>query len=90
MADAYQYEQVPIGGPAQHAALVTPDDSNDLANFTRAVYIGSVSGGAAMKVTTVGGETLLLSGLLAGHVYPIRVKRIWSTTTTATLIVALW
>lgn len=90
MADQYQYEQTPIGGPGQHAALVTPDDSNDLANYGRAVYIGAISGGAAMKVTTVGGETLLLSGLVAGTVYPLRVKRIWASTTTATLIQVWW
>lgn len=87
MADQYANDQVPIGGPAQHAALITPDDSNDLANYSRAIYVG---GAGAMKVTTVGGETLLISGLLAGHVYPLRVKRIWSTTTTATLIQAWW
>lgn len=87
MADQYQYEQVPIGGPAQHAALVTPSDADDLATYSRGFYVGQ---GGNMKVTTVGGETLLLTGLLIGHIYPIRVKRIWSTTTTADKIVAVW
>jgi hypothetical protein len=87
MADQYANEQLPIGGPAQHAALVTPSDSTDLANFSRGFYVGA---GGNMKVTTVGGETLLLTGVLIGHVYPLRLSRIWSTTTTADKIVVLW
>lgn len=87
MADQYANEQVPVGGPAQHAALLTLDDSNDLANYSRAFYVGQAGN---LKVTTVGGETLLLTGLLIGHVYPIRIKRAWSSTSTADKIVALW
>lgn len=76
-------------GPASHAAIVTPSDSTDLASATRAIYIGAAG---AVKLTTLGGETLVLaSGVLAvGVPHPIRATRIWSTGTTATPIVAVW
>lgn len=70
-----------------HAALVTPADGADIATVSTALFIG---GAGNVKVTTFGGETLLLTGLLAGQVLPLRVTRVWSTTTTATNIVALW
>ena len=42
-----------------------------------------------LKVTTYGGEEVLFTAHPAGYA-PLNVKRIWSTTTTATNIIALW
>jgi hypothetical protein len=70
-------------GPADHVALVSPNDSTDLPGGpTRAIYIGA----------TVGNETVTIpSGALAvGVPHPIRAVRIWSTGTTAAPIVAVW
>lgn len=83
---------VPPGGlttPAAHAALVTPDDSNDLTSMTRGVSFGTAG---AIKVTTAGGETLVIpsGALAAGVVHPVAWVRIWSTSTTAANIVAYW
>jgi hypothetical protein len=74
-------------GVYDHAALISKDDANDLATVATAIFVG---GAGNIKVTTYGGETLLLTGLIAGQVLPLRVTRVWSTTTTATNIVALW
>ena len=76
-----------VGEPATHAVSITPDDSNDLAYVSRGVWVG---GAGAMKVTMYGGETVLLSGITAGSLLPIRVSRIFSTDTTATLIVSFY
>lgn len=75
--------------PPAHVALVTPSDSADLANVTRGV---SFAGAGALKVTTYGGETVVIpSGALAvGVIHPLKVSRIHSTSTTATGIVAYW
>ena len=78
---------LPVFGPARNAALVTPSDSADLDFITTGIYVG---GAGNIKVTMQGGQSVLLSGVLAGSVLPLRVSRIWSTTTTATTIVALW
>ena len=77
-----------LTSPAAHAAAVTPSDVADLATPARSLFIG---GAGAVKVTTVGGETLTFSGLAAGSILPVRVKRVFATGgTDATLIVALW
>ena len=69
-------------------ASVTPADGSDLPDGpSMAVYIG---GAGNLKVTTLKGDTLVISGLLAGCVYPFRVSRIWSTSTTATNIIAMY
>ena len=74
-------------GSAEHAAAVTPSDSADLpggpATF---LYVG---GTGSIKVTTVGGEDVTFSAVPVG-ILPIAVKRVWSTGTAATNLVACW
>jgi hypothetical protein len=67
--------------------LVTPNDNADLANASRKIFVG---GAGNMKVTTVGGETLLITGIQVGTTLDLCVTRIHSTTTSATYIVAMW
>lgn len=69
------------------AAAVTKNDSTDLTVTARALYIG---GAGDVAVITAGGSTVTFVGLAAGSVLPVRVKRVKSTGTTATSIVALW
>jgi len=76
------------GGPAINAAAVTPDDSNDLTYMTRALWVGGA--GNVTVIMQGGGAAVTFSGVTAGTVLPIRVSRVKSTSTTATLIVALW
>ena len=72
--------------PAFGAAAVTPNDSTDIA-VCRSVYIG---GAGNMKATMADDSVVTFTGLLVGAVYPFQVKRVWSTGTTATLIIALY
>ena len=51
------------------------------------LYIG-VAGN--VKVTTVAGDTVTFIGLGAGVFFPVHVKKVWSTDTTATDLIALW
>lgn len=87
MADKFSTNE--LAAPALHGAVVTPNDGVDLPGGpTRAVYVG---GTGHMAVDFEGGETnVLLSAIPVGTIMPLRVKRIRSTGTTATLIVALW
>lgn len=74
--------------PAESCVAVTANDSTDLSGgLTRALYIG---GGGAVSIDDAAGNTVLFSGLNAGTVLPIRVKRVRATNTTATNIVALY
>jgi hypothetical protein len=69
-----------LAAPADHAFLCTPSDSADLAHASRAVRCAT---GGNLKVTTRGGETLIIPTVVAGETLPLRVTRIWSTNTTA-------
>jgi len=74
--------------PAYDGAVVAPSDTVDLVNTTRAIWVG---GAGNLAVDFKGGETnVLISGILAGTILPLRVNRIRATNTTATMIVALW
>lgn len=70
--------------PAEGILAVTPNDSTDIAPC-RGLLCGT-AGNA--QVTTVAGNTVTIP-LQQGY-NPIRVKRVWSTSTTATSIFALY
>lgn len=72
--------------PAKHAAVITPNDSADLAATTRGIYVGS-SGDLA--VITVSGDTVTFPNVPGGAIFPICVTRVLATGTTANNLVAL-
>ena len=84
--DNFSKLPISVSDPATTAVLVTPSDSTDLTNVSRAVYVGTAGN---MKVTMSESGTVLFTGVAAGTTLPIRVSRIWSTTTTASTIIAL-
>ena len=84
--DTFSRFQTQASDPATNAVLVSPNDSEDLATVTRAVYVG---GAGDMKVTMQDSGTVLFSCIPADTTLPIRVSRIWATTTDATFIIAL-
>lgn len=69
------------------ATVVVPHDSNNLAN-EGTLWVGGV-GSTNLKVTTVGGQDVAFVGVPVG-LFPLRVKRVWSTGTDVTSIVLLW
>lgn len=73
--------------PATSAAAVTPHDTNELSNVTTRVFVG---GAGNLKVTMMDGTDVTFTGVTAGSVLPIRVRRVYSTGTTATNIAAMW
>lgn len=68
------------------AAAVTPSDSADLAQVS-VIFVGT---GGNVKVTTAQGSTVTFSNLSAGSVLPIQVRRVWSTETTASNLLAVF
>lgn len=85
--DPFSTVQDSIIAPVNHAAAITPHDTNELTNYAKAIYVG---GAGDLKLTTPGGSTVTLVGCLAGTIYPIRAKIVFSTGTTATNLVALY
>jgi hypothetical protein len=86
--DNYVNYQDGLTSPAENGVAVTPNDGTDLTNATRALWIG---GAGNISVDMVGGQTAVVySGIAAGTWMPLRVTRVRSTSTTATLIVAVY
>lgn len=73
--------------PAADGFSVTPDDSNDLARVAR-LYVGGTGNLVVTLRDMTDGTSITLSSVAVGY-QPLLVKRVWSTGTTATNIVAL-
>ena len=92
-ADAFEHTEPGIQQPGRHAANITPNDSRDLANIPRGIYVG---GAGDLDVTMLGegevgsGGRVTFVGLLAGSIIPIRVSRVWAAGTTATNLRGIW
>lgn len=76
-----------ILAPARHAAAVTPHDTNELGYLPRMLYVG---GAGDLRVTMANDADVTFTAVPAGTQLPLRVRRVFSTGTTATSVVALW
>lgn len=68
------------------AMAVTPSDTANLTNPS-VIYVGS---GGNVKVTTASGDVVTFTGVLGGTVIPVQVTRVWSGSTTATSMTAIY
>lgn len=73
---------------AEFGVAVTPSDTVNLGQIARALWIGGA--GTVTVVMSGDGAAVLLSGIPAGTLLPIRAQRVNATGTTATLITALY
>lgn len=87
MPDSFENNSTGLSSPIKDASAVIPNDAADLSSSTRGIWVG---GAGDINVDLVGSGTVVIAGVPAGTLLPLRVKRIRSTNTTATLIVALW
>lgn len=76
-----------ISQPPSYAAAVTPDDANEMAAISRAIYVGS---GGSLKVRMAGGMDITFIGVQSGTLLPVRAVQVYQTGTTATAIVSLY
>lgn len=74
--------------PARSAVLISPHDSNELTNVSKAIFIG---GAGNLEVILVDTSTaVVFKGLSAGQILPIRAKIVKASLTTATDIISLY
>lgn len=85
MFDKFRNFATRLESPAVFMEAVTPSDIVDLPTPSRAL---NVAESGMVRVTTVGGSTGDLF-IASGGAFPVRVRRIWATGTTALGIVAL-
>lgn len=87
MKDEYKNTPKTIDSVAEKAYAITPDDNADLPTATRSIYVGT---GGDLKVDMVdSGTGVVFKNLPDGALLPIRVKKVYTTDTTALNLVAL-
>jgi len=74
-------------GSAFSFVAVTPSDSTDFDTLTRGLYVGGAGDVVAVRHD---GTAVTFAGVQAGTVLPIACRRVNSTSTTASGIVALF
>jgi hypothetical protein len=87
MKDDFESHSAGLSSPATGAQAITPNDSQLLARVPRAIYVG---GTGSLSVEMVGGVTVTFQSLQAGAIYPLRIRKVRASGTTATHLVALW
>ena len=89
MADKFSKSYSSINGPMTKAAVVSPSNTVDLTQTSRAIYVG-VTGD--IQVTFSGdaaGTSVILKAVPVGMMREVRIARVWLTGTTATNIISL-
>jgi hypothetical protein len=79
--------KVEVASYVRGAAITTSDTVDIAAGLTDAVYVG---GAGAVVWVSESGTAITLSAVPVGTILPMRAKRINATSTTATLLVALY
>ena len=83
--DPFQNHTQGLESPATRMVEIVPDDANDLPIVTRAI---TVEAAGHLQIVTVSGDTGRIF-VAAGIPFPIRVRRVLATGTTAGGIVGL-
>jgi hypothetical protein len=79
---------VEMDWPAQSALAVTPSDTDDLASICRGLWVGT--GGDVKVLVGDDATAVTFANVADGTLIPIRTRRVYSTGTTASDIVALY
>jgi len=87
MTDVFEDHAVSLTAPVTSAEIVTPSDSTDLNQITRALYVGV---GGELSVVMLSGAVITLSNVAPGVLYPLRVQRVMATGTTASALIGLY
>jgi hypothetical protein len=83
--DPYSNVRDQIGNFAEKAKTVTKSDSTDLASYAKALIVTVGGNLVIIPKENADVDTVSFTGLTAGQVIPIQVRRVLSTGTTATV-----
>lgn len=86
MEDRYDSLAAGLESPAIDGFAITPSDSAELPELTRALYVGA--GGTVVAVMQSGVE-ISFANLGSGTLLPVRLRRVMATGTTAGALVGM-
>lgn len=66
-------------------AVITPHDSNDLAEYAKAIVVTAFGNLVVLPVENADGTTITFTGAPVGFVPPFQVRRVMATGTTASV-----
>jgi hypothetical protein len=90
MADLYSRNPNALESPASRAAPITASDTADVAQTTKAIYIGT---GGSLRVELTGmsiGSSVTFTNVPDGALLAVRVRKVWDTGTTASNFIGLY
>ena len=88
MTDPFKDHQTALTSPARNGFSVAPDDNTDLPVSCRSLFVG---GAGNLSVILVGDSSpVAFTNISQGTILPVSVKRVLTSSTTATDIVALY
>ena len=85
--DPFKGQSAGFDSPATSGFPITPNDTAELATLPRGILLGA---GGDVAVTFQDGATVTLKNLAEGVIYPVRVRAVLATGTTATDIVGIY
>lgn len=74
--------------PSRSARVVTPNNGADLDRITKGLYVGGA--GDVEVILVEDAAQLVFTGVPAGTILPLQVRRVRAANTTATNIIALY
>ncbi|MBI1619221.1 spike base protein, RCAP_Rcc01079 family [Aquamicrobium zhengzhouense] len=83
MQDKYATLAPALDSPANEGFAITPSDSSDLQQVTRALYVGE---GGDLAVEMRDGASLTFKDVPQGSILPLRVRKVLQQTTAAYLV----
>jgi len=86
MQDAFAGHVAGLTAPATEPEPISPSDGEELGTVTRALYVGQTGN---VRLRLLSGATVTLANMQGGMLYPIRVRQVFATGTTAADIVGL-
>lgn len=84
--DTFKGKHTQLDAPYTGGEAVTPHDTNELTNVSRALYVGTTGN---VAVVMRDGQSLTITSVPVGW-HRMRVKQVKSTGTTASNIHAFW
>lgn len=85
--DLFDLNQPGLTSPLEYGFAVTPHDTDELAQVTRELYVGT---GGNLALELKHGDTVTLNNVADGSRLPYRAAKVLATGTTASQIVGLY